>query len=176
MNKKSLLALCVAGLVLSVLVFNGPVRSQKHSPQDGPLAAAPGNEIPDQVSYLFLFRHLAHLKKLAGEQQQKGKDGSGFQRRFQHVLDVDDEQFKAVNDIAISTIKEIDKLDQQAKLIVDEFKERYPDGVLPEGGRHLRRQRSWPFYSSNVTKPYSAPAVASRRCWVMESSRALTKP
>ena len=76
---------------------------------------------------------MAHLNKLAREQQQKGKDGSGFQRRFQRVLDIDDEQFKPVNDIALSAISKIDKLDQQAKLIVDAFKERYPDGVLPEG-------------------------------------------
>ena len=131
MNKKSLLAACVAGLVLCALVFNGPARSQKNSPQAAPPAAA--TEIPDQVSYLFLFRHLAHLQKLAKEQQKKGKDGSGFQRRFQLVLDIDEEQYKAVNDIALSTTSEIDKLDQQARVIVEAFKERYPDGALPEG-------------------------------------------
>lgn len=131
MNKKSLLAVCVTGLVLCALVFSGPARSQKNNPQAG--TPAVGNDVPDQVSYLFLFRHMTHLEKLAKEQRKKGKDGSGFQRRFQQVLDIDEEQYKAVKDIALSTTSEIDRLDQQAKVIVEAFKERYPDGALPEG-------------------------------------------
>lgn len=131
MSKQSLLIACVAGVIVCALTFGGRARSQKNNHQANPPAAA--DEIPEHVSYLFLFRHLAHLQKLAEEHRDQGKDGSGFRRRYQQALVVDDDQFETVNETALSCASELEKLDEKARVIVEAFKARYPDGSLPEG-------------------------------------------
>lgn len=136
MFRKSILAVCIVGAVAFPLILNRTTRSEsKGEPQQasGQASLERFSKIPTHIPYLFLFEHMNRLRTQAEMVKRQGKDGSGFQRRFQKVLSVDDGQFQSLDEIARHCQSETALLDQQAKVIVDEFRKKYPPGVVPEG-------------------------------------------
>ena len=136
MFRKSILTACIVGAVAFPLILNRTTRSEnKVEPQQasGQASLERFSKIPNHIPYLFLFEHMNQLRGQAEKAKRQGKDGSGFQRRFQRTLNVDDVQFQTLDDIARHLRSETALLDQQAQGIVDEFRKKYPPGVVPEG-------------------------------------------
>lgn len=132
-NKSYLVATCVVIIAVCAVAFSGHTRTKDNPTQEPYPEQQKADDLPEHVRYAFLFRHLSHLKKRAEKHQRQGKDGSGFQRRFKNVLDLDDEQFVKLNEIALSCESELTILDKKAEGIIKEFKKQYPDGIVPEG-------------------------------------------
>ena len=136
MFRKSIFAACIVGAIAFPLILNRTTRSEnKLEPQQasGQASLERFSNVPAHIPYLFLFEHMNRLRSQAEKVKRQGQDGSGFQRRFQKVLNVDDVQFQSLDAIARHCQSETALLDQQAQAIVDEFRKKYPPGVVPEG-------------------------------------------
>lgn len=132
MLKKLTVLVFALGVAVCGLSFSGSTPHTEGKAEEAP-AAAPADQLPEHAPYLFLFRHLSHLKKQSEKLRRQGKDGSGFQRRFKEALVLDDGQFEQLGAIALSCEAQLDALDKQAARVVEEFKKHYPDGPVPEG-------------------------------------------
>ena len=133
MNKKSLLIGCIVVVIASTLSFSFQTQSKTSEVKAETTSQHQADEIPEHIPYIFLFRHLSHLKKQADKFHREGRDGSGFQRRFQQVLVIDDDQFEKLNEIALSCESEVAELDKKAEAIIEAFRSNYPAGEVPEG-------------------------------------------
>lgn len=139
MYRRSIVIVSIVCALAVPLALNRTTRSEssaaiKPSSDQGSNASKERfSNIPTHRPYLFLFEHINRLKTQAENVRRQGKDGSGFQRRFKNVLKVDDRQFQSLEEIAQHCQSETALLDQQAKVITDEFRKKYPPGVVPEG-------------------------------------------
>ena len=134
MYRKSILAVCIVSALMFGLAINRGTLSESRGEttrqESGP-GIAKSREVPTHLPYLFLFEHLNRIRTQAEDMRRQGKDGSGFQRRFKKNLN--DRQFNSLDAIAEHCKSEIVLFDQQAKVITDEFRKKYPPGVVPQG-------------------------------------------
>lgn len=128
---KRFLVLCLTAVAVCGLVLQGRTKSETYR-SAAPLVAQRVEKL-DPAFYTSLFRHLNHLQKQADSFRKLGKDGSGFQKRFQRMLVLDDDQFKHLDQIAHDWESEVAELDKKAATIVEAFYVRYPPGKVPEG-------------------------------------------
>ena len=77
--------------------------------------------LPEHVRYYFLFRHLSVIKETPAA------------TRFQDKAGLNYGQLQALTSIAINNEREVKRLDEKAKIIIDAFHEQYPPGRLPSG-------------------------------------------
>ena len=125
------LFLFLSAVAVCGLVLQGRTKSETYR-SASPLVAQRAEKL-DPAFYTSLFRHLNHLQKRADTLRQLGRDGSGFQKRFQRILVIDEDQFRQLNKIAHDWESEVAELDKKATAIVDAFRVRYPPGKVPEG-------------------------------------------
>jgi hypothetical protein len=133
MSKKFFLIIFAAGVAVWGLTLNGQTHFKDTSVQRASPVAKQTDELPEHVTYIFLFKHLTHLKKLANKHKAQGKDGSGFERRFKEEWVMDDSQFDKLNEIALSCESDVAVLDKKAQKIIEAFRATYPAGKVPEG-------------------------------------------
>ncbi|HEX9928982.1 MAG TPA: hypothetical protein VGB02_10650 [Pyrinomonadaceae bacterium] len=92
------------------------------SPKQSAVSTAPQRtSLPEHVRYFFLFRHLSAIKEtpaVAGFQAKAGLNSG---------------QLQALTSIATNNERELNRLDEQAKAIIDAFHAQYPPGRLPPG-------------------------------------------
>src|SRR5258705_7727447 len=129
---KTLFTICIAATVVCGLVLTSQTLS-KSSIQDRSSSITKSDDLREHVPYMFLFQHLSQLRKQADKQRRLGKDGSGFQRRFQNAFVINDEQFQKINEVAVHCESEVEEFDRKAKTITEEFWAQYPPGKVPEG-------------------------------------------
>lgn len=135
---KRILLLCLPVIVVCVLVLGSRMHSESGDIYHPRAAAASMAQETvgrpeDMQVYSFLFGHLNHLKKQADSHQRQGKNGSRFKERFRRALVIDDDQFKQLDEIALSFESDVAKLDKKAEEIIKAFRSRYPPGRIPAG-------------------------------------------
>ena len=86
-------------------------------PQNNPNQPNPGsnnipNEIPDDVTYRQIFKHLEELNKKAGnEERAKGKDGKKYRNLYKDTARLNEKQARTLDRIADQTNRELKKVD-----------------------------------------------------------------
>jgi hypothetical protein len=129
------LAILVVGIVLlgiTAFAFRGQINptvlssGQNKSP-----------EVPDQIVYRHLFRHVAAFKAKADELEQQGKDATHLRNFFKHKANLSDEQADILDRIATQCARDIKALDEKAKPVIEAYKAQYPNGQVPHGQKPL---------------------------------------
>lgn len=132
MYKKSVLTICITVVAMCALALNSRTLS-KSSSQNNPSSISTTAEFPAHVPYVFLIQHVNRIRKQGDNLYRQGKDGSGFQRRLKNALDVNDDEFHMINEVALHCESEVEKLDRKAAAITEAFRVQYPPGRVPEG-------------------------------------------
>ena len=90
--------------------------------------------IPDDVLYRQVFKHLEELNQRAEkEEQQKGKDGRKFRNLYKEMARLDEKQARTLERIAFQTNRELKKLDDRAKQIIDQIRSQTPNRRIEPG-------------------------------------------
>jgi hypothetical protein len=136
-------ALCAGVLALGVLALARPttstnVKSAKPVPSQQTGVAQPDvarreAPVPDHVIYGLFLRHVSMLKKQAIENERRGKDGSGLRSTYKRKADLSDYEADRLEQIATECEQEVTQQDARAKVIIDAFRARYPNGIVPPG-------------------------------------------
>jgi hypothetical protein len=100
-------------------------------PNNSAQAQAPN--IPTHVIYGMLFRENAFFKKKAREQEQKGGDAAFFRDYQKNKFKLEGARVAAFDRIAETATRQMSKLDEQAKKVIDSIRAQHPDGKLKEG-------------------------------------------
>lgn len=135
MSRKSILAAGIVCAITIALAITRGTQSQSRAETTPPTISdqAKSGYLPPHLPYLFMFEHLNRIRAQAEDMKKHGKDGSGFQRRFRDRLNVDDQQFRSLDQIAEQVHAETARLDREAHVITEEFHKKYPPGAVPEG-------------------------------------------
>lgn len=106
---------------------NTPLQHQDES------LAGERQQVPEHITYWFLFHHLSVLQKQSDEKARQGKNDLGSLSRFKDQTQLDDAQFQILMQIALNCESEASKLDKQAYEIIKIMHAKHPDGVIPSG-------------------------------------------
>src|SRR5258708_7277355 len=96
-------------------------------------SAQQATAIPKHVIYGLLFHEITALDKKAAELERQGKDSSFLRNYHRNKAGLNDAQSKALNEIAPDFQSELDKLDQQARAVIDRDRALHPGGKLSKG-------------------------------------------
>lgn len=96
-------------------------------------AGAQSSPIPDHVPYMFLFDHHSSNLKKASELTQQGKDGRFYSLMFKRLAALTDTEAAALDQTTIDCEAALAQQDAQAHAVIQGFRAKYPQGVLPAG-------------------------------------------
>ena len=135
MYKKAFLTLLITVVAVFALADNRTLSESSSSSirKTIPASSLATREFPEHVPYLFLLEHVNRIRKQGDNLNRQGKDGSGFQRRLKNALDVNDQEFQSIDEIASHCESEVEQLDKKAAEIIAAFRQQYPPGRVPEG-------------------------------------------
>lgn len=110
-----------------------PVQS---NPLAGHAEARPESpEIPQDVVYGQVFRHIKELLKKADDEERQGREGAHFRTLYKRMAKLNEQQSKLLDDVASETNAEIEKLNRRANHIIEKLRAQHPDGKLARGER-----------------------------------------
>lgn len=90
-------------------------------------------DVPEDIVYGQVFRHLEELNKKADEEEQKGNNGNKLRNLYKQMARLDDRQARALDKIVRGANQELKKLDHRAKQIIAEGRSRTPGRRLERG-------------------------------------------
>lgn len=90
-------------------------------------------EIPEHVTYGFLFQHIAWLNKKAAELESQGKDASEYRLHYKQSANLSDKEAQMLDQVARETHHKVKVLDDEAKKIIAAVRAKTPDGKLQPG-------------------------------------------
>ena len=68
-------------------------------------------KIPTQITYLFLFKRVDNLDKMAAQEEAKGKDGKVYRQYYKDKAKITDEQNDALFKVAKDCLADVSKKD-----------------------------------------------------------------
>jgi hypothetical protein len=104
---------------------NQQAQNASSQPQD--------QNIPQDVIYDQMFRHIKELNKKADEEASQGKDGTHFRTLYKRLAKLDDRQAQALDDISADVDREVAKLNKRALKVISDLRARNPEGKLAKG-------------------------------------------
>ena len=141
MKRKVLTLICAVAVGLSALAFHrypstlgktaksqqpaGPTVGTKESPSP--------SQAPEHVVYRQFFRHLVALKKRASEVESQGRDGKALRAHYKEKIGLKDKEAALLDEIAIESEREVGKIDKKAQKIINDARNRFPNGRVPAG-------------------------------------------
>ncbi len=94
------------------------------------------SDIPDEVTYRQIFKHIEELNKKADkEEQEKGKDGKKLRNLYKQMARLDEKQARTLDRIAGQANRELKKLDDRARQIIDQIRAQTPNRKIEPGQR-----------------------------------------
>lgn len=135
MNKRLLIAVCLAITAAGAFAFAGKTQSKGSDAQANAAQLRQTQEVPQHVIYSHLFHQITAFKKQAEEAESKGRDGRPLRSLFQREAGLNGAQASVLDVIASECLREVAIQDAKAKLIIDAFKARFPYGRMPRGER-----------------------------------------
>lgn len=134
-SKRIVLALCFIVLLVSAFTV-GRDASDKHTRhQLSPQSTSPQQEhtVPDHIVYGFLFHKIASLNKRTRELQAQGRIGRTPYFPLQDEANLTQAQARVLSEIASACLQEVQKQDERAGVIIEEFRAQFPGGRIPAG-------------------------------------------
>lgn len=104
----------------------GSVLSTEKSDKDT-ASEADTSKIPEQVTYLFLFKQLAAFEEKAKEVEAKGEDGSSYRTVYKRLAHLSNEHSEFLRKTALDCDAELKIKDKQAQKIGDRLRAEYED-------------------------------------------------
>jgi hypothetical protein len=109
-------------------------RSAQPNQQAQNAASQPRDEnIPQDVIYDQMFRHIKELNKKADEEDGQGKDGSHFRTLYKRMAKLEEHQAKLLDKISADVDREVEKLNKRALKVIKDHRARHPEGKLAQG-------------------------------------------
>lgn len=124
--RKGLICAFLVGLTTYVVVL---ARHESTLIKSQPQAKS----IPDPVLYAHLFRHVNLLKRKATEEERAGHNGDELRMLYKNQAALNEKQAASLDEIAAECERRVSELDAKAKVIIDQLKERFPGGKVPDG-------------------------------------------
>jgi hypothetical protein len=91
-------------------------------------------DIPDDIAYGQIFKHLEELNKKADQEEQvRGKDGQKLRNLYKKMASLDERQARVLDRIAGQTNRELRKLDERARQIIDQVRAQIPNRRIERG-------------------------------------------
>ena len=126
MNKKQAIATsCIALLIAAASFIN--VRVSGTTADDHKHSASSPNTPAEHVAYEFLFRRVILFRQRASAAGQPLAPDFTLKRE----AGLSDDQVRMLADIAATCLEEVDALDQRARVVINEFRSRFPGRVVP---------------------------------------------
>ena len=127
MNKKQVMvAACVVALIAGALFTTGRNASGTKARVDKQ-EATPQDALPEHVAYEFLFRRADRFRQSAIKAGQPLALDSGLQRE----AGLSEAQVRMLGETATDCLQEVAELDQRARVVINQFRSRFPDRVVP---------------------------------------------
>ena len=129
MNKRQIIgSSCVIALIAGALFTNSRSTSGTKAQANKQWEPASlQNAVPEHVAYEFLFRRVDLFRQSA---IRAGKP-LALDSSLQLDARLSDDQVRTLGEIATACLEEIYALDQKARVIIDQFRSRFPGGVVP---------------------------------------------
>lgn len=90
-------------------------------------------DVPEEVVYGQVFRHLKELRKKADDEDRQGRDGAHFRKLYKEMAKLEDRQAALLDEVAAEANSDIEKLDKRALKIIGELRAKHPEGKLAVG-------------------------------------------
>ena len=119
--------------VWSPLGFKQKPNDLKEIPRGINQGANVSQDIPEDIVYGQVFRHIEELNRKADEEEQKGNNGNKLRNLYKDTARLDDRQARLLDKIAKDANHELKKLDKRAREIIDQVRSRTPNGKLEPG-------------------------------------------
>jgi hypothetical protein len=120
-KNKKLFVLCIVIALIGAGAFLKP-RSRAQS--------VSRTQVSDHVLYRHVFHHVLALKKRAEEAENNGDDGTQYRTHFKRHARLNDAEAAMLERVAIEYDEREKVLDAQAKVIIDAYKARFPNGQM----------------------------------------------
>lgn len=103
--------------------------------QVNPLAGQPtpppaAEDVPEDIVYGQVFRHLKELRRKADDEERQGRAGVRFRQLYRQMAKLNDRQAMLLDEVAADTDREIEKLNRRAIDIIREVRAKHPEGKL----------------------------------------------
>lgn len=131
MIKKFVLSiLCLGFLLVGILAFTRASTSK----QGNELSASQEQPaVPEHVIYRQLFHDIVALNERADELGRQGMNAPSLRNVYKRRADLSEDQARVLYEIALDCEHQVNQQDAKAKVIIDNFKSRYPGGRVPSG-------------------------------------------
>ena len=90
-------------------------------------------DIPDEIVYGQIFRHLEELNIKADDEQRNNRDGSKFRGLYKVVAQLEEKEARTLDRIANQTNARLKQVDNRIRQIIDEAHAKTPGGRIPKG-------------------------------------------
>lgn len=134
-RRKSLAALGILVLAIVAFAFVKAQTISSIAPTQHARTQPP--DLPDDILYRHLFRHVVALKAKAEEFDKQGKDAHHLRTHFKRKANLNDSQAQMFDEIAAQCALEMKPVDEHAKLIIAAYRAQYPNGQVPRGEKPL---------------------------------------
>ena len=137
-NKNIILIIMSLITVLSVFaginkvtLFNTPVvASSTPSPTPRVAKYITRQEMPPQIMYLQLFKHISVLKQMEAKSQSQGFSSSWTSTFYSEKLGLTSSQSQIIDNEVADCLQKVQNLDQQAESIITNARAQFPNGDL----------------------------------------------
>lgn len=134
MNPKRLIGLLVLIiLVVCIFAFGKGPNVSSDVPKSPP--ASPVYNVPEFVLYGFLFKKVSRLSEKTLELQSHGKIGQKPYYPMQKEASLSVGESMALEAIASACQREVNRQDERARIVIQAFRTKFPDGKVPEGSK-----------------------------------------
>jgi hypothetical protein len=135
MNPKRLMGLLIL-IILVVCIFafgKTPINRNVRSDVLQNPPASRVSEVPEFVIYGFLFKKVSRLSEKTLELRSQGKIGQKPYYPMQKEAALSVAESMALEAIASACQREVDRQDERARIIIQAFRVKFPDGKVPKG-------------------------------------------
>lgn len=135
MNPKRLIGLLILTILIVCIFAFGkdPIKRNVTSDISQNSPASRGSAVPEFVIYGFLFKKVSRLSEKTLELRSQGKIGLKPYYPMQKEAALSAAESIALEAIASACQREVDRQDERARIIIQAFRAKFPDGKVPKG-------------------------------------------
>ncbi len=128
-RKLTLITLCILAIASCVLVFTRQSPTSAKVTNQIVVARPNSPRPPEHVAYLFLFRSTAQFRKRAVEAGRP----KAINPMLQKEAALNAVQTRKLDEITDDTLWEVEQQDAKARVVIQKFRAKYPNGIVPRG-------------------------------------------
>ena len=131
MIKTFTLSLLLLGvLVVGIFAFS---RTSETKQSNDPRFGQKDLAIPEHVMYRQLYHDVVVLNERADEMERHGQSVLSLRSVYKRRAELTEDQAQVLYEIALNCEQQVKQQDAKARVIIDNYKRRYPDGRVPAG-------------------------------------------